>query len=154
MAGARADAKCAPVEFDKKHSLFWVDGQNQLFILKVKNQDTFILTIFKGDKQSSIFFTGDEFSSLICEVVKYCLDLPRVARKIPCPINLTKKLHGCLQNMEAKLAPDGKGYVLELDERWMEYHGFPKELILEIDADKGAIVLKPKSSKALVKISR
>lgn len=115
------------IKIDKRHSLFWNDGQNKFFILKDRERNGFIISVFDENEPHHIFFTADDFSSLVCEIVKYCFDLPTVARQIPCPITLSKKLHACLQVQKGKITEDGC-LKLKLDDRWLEYHGYPEEL--------------------------
>jgi len=130
------------LKIDKKHSLFWDDGQNKFYILKLRNKKAFILSVFDKDKPHHIFFTQDDFTSLVCEIVKYCFDLPLIAREIPCPIDLTKKFHGCLKTIQTK--PDKNGRVkIRLDERWLAYHGYPKQLALVWNKEKSLLYLEP-----------
>ena len=132
------------LKVDKRHSLFWNDGQNKFFILKVRKGNAFILSVFDQGKPHHIFFTAEDFSSLVCEIVKYCFDLPAVARQIPCPIDILKKFHACLQTQKSRVTKDGR-FKVKLDDRWLEYHGYPREL--EFVDDNGVYYLMPKGGR-------
>ena len=118
---------------DKAHSIFWSGTGFQLFILKLKEKDSFIISTVETEKKpktvgSATFMTGDEFSSLVCEIIKYCLDLPEVARSIPCPVTILDVPHGCLQEMKSKIHKKGDEYYInvDFDERLLKYHGYPQ----------------------------
>lgn len=138
------------VEFDLKHSIFWKAEDFQLFILKVKERESFVISIMREEKRISASLSGDEFSSLICEVLKYCLDLPEVARAVPCPISCREVQHGCLGVIKSPIKEKNGEFYLELDnwdERFLRYHGHPEEY--EFVQTKSGLFLCPVGSKAL-----
>ncbi len=141
------------MQFDKMHSVFWKAKTFELFTLKLKDKDAFALSIIEKERRALALLSGDEFSSFICEILKYCLDLPEIARAVPCPIDLTKVFHGCLQTMQTKLTErNGKIYldIGKFDERFLKYHGYPEEWEIEETKNKEfPIVVKPLETKAL-----
>jgi hypothetical protein len=135
---------------DKRHSIFWTDRQHTAFILRLKQRelklDSFVISIIDGESRASMFFTPGEFSSLICEILKYCLDMPTVARDVPCPVTCVDVLHGCLQTMKMHKGRRKGEYFVKFDKRFLEYHGFPKKFILF--HKKGKIWIEPSTSEA------
>lgn len=117
------------IKFNKEHSVFWQGSRFRLFTLKVENKDLFVFSVFEEDRRASAYLTGDEFSSYICEMVKYCLDLPEIARAIPCPVTLLQVRHGCLQTMSSKIIRKGDDYIarIDWDARFLRYHGISGE---------------------------
>lgn len=138
------------MKIDKKHSLFWNAPNFEFYITKLKGKDAFGISIKRGEKVESAIFTGGEFSSLICECVKYCLDLPIVARRIPCPVDCSMVPHGCLQAMRIKQDKRGRRFMV-MDKRWFEYHGRPKIVrAVEKDTPHGkALFFEAVGSRAL-----
>lgn len=117
--------------------MFWSDENFTLHVLKLRNKDVFLISIApKEGVPQTAFFTGNEFSSLVCEMVKYCLDLPVEARGIPCPISCIEKTHGCLETMKAKIDKEGKMFV-KFDECWLKYHGEPQKATFIWDEETG-----------------
>lgn len=144
------------MKIDKSHSVHWTDKSFNFLILKLQNKDAFAVGIVDPSNRSRrvlALFTGDEFSSFISEIVKYCLDLPKVARSIPCPINLTMVYHGLLKTMPAKLRKRGDDYVVDVkwEPRLLEYHGVgPDEWELyDPKSEHVALAMRPMRSKAL-----
>jgi len=142
------------LEFDKNHSIFWRDKSFELFVLKIKDQDAFVIAIIEPYRhrwRTLAMFTGDEFSSLICEVLKYCLDLPKLARSIPCPVDLTKVPHGLLEIKYVKFRQQGDNVIIDLplEPRLDEYHEAKKWELHQSNNNNFLIAMKPFKSKAL-----
>jgi hypothetical protein len=134
---------------DKAHSLFWKMNDITLFVLKI--DDTFALSIVEPTRRASIILYGDQFSSFVCETLKYCLDLPEIARAVPCPVNCLQIPHGCLRTMKSKIHKDGNDFKINVDwdERLLKYHGCkPDEWHWE--EGKVGFGLAPNSSLALL----
>jgi hypothetical protein len=140
--------KKVDMNVDEAHSIFWKMNDITLFALKLR--DTHCFSIVEPERQASIILSGDQFSSLVCELLKYCLDLPEVARGVPCPITCLQVPHGCLRTMKSKIRKSGDDFktTIEWDERLLKYHGCgPNEWHWE-EGEVG-IGLAPNSSLAL-----
>lgn len=116
-----------------------------------------LLAVEKGEKRIGIWFTKKEFPSLICEVVKYFLALPEVARKIPfyesCAIS-RNKLHGAFPEDAKMIGKDDRGYIFKVG-RAMElsrrYHGLKRgDKIVWWEEDDGMWLSSPLKSKARI----
>lgn len=144
------------LKIDKSHSVHWTDKNFIFLVLKLEDKDAFAVGIIEPknrERRSLALFTGDEFSSLLSEIVKYCFDLPKVARSIPCPIDLTKVPHGLLKTRRAKCRKKGDDVVIDIkwDPRLLEYHGVePNEWELyDPKSEYVALAMRPIRSKAL-----
>ena len=95
-------------------------------------------------RHEDLILTTDEFSSLVCDLVKYLLNLPIVARKIPAPVTCADVPHGLLGE-DIEVPSEGDLVPIPLDERWLRYHGLEEggDLILKV-SDKG-VFLRPAS---------
>lgn len=121
------------VRLDRKHTLFWRNPDETLWISRVPRVG-FILSVHpRRGKPQWTRFTRDELSSLVCEVLKYCLDMPEVARLVPCRVDASKKPHGIVLK--------ARGGKLVLDERWLRYHGNPKSVEIT-RGPGGALVIR------------
>jgi hypothetical protein len=142
------------LEFDESHSIFWRDKFFELFILKIKEKDAFAIAIIEPhhrQRRALAMFTGDEFSSLICEVLKYCFDLPKLARSIPCPVDLTMVLHGLLEKKSVRFRQEGDNIIVDVPQepRLEEYHGVKEWELFEPKKSEFLLAMKAKNSKAL-----
>jgi len=146
----KVDEILEPLKVDRKQSLFWIGKDFNLFILKLDKKDAFAVSIVRGEGVQTALFTGNEFSSLVNEMVKYCLDLPVEARAIPCPITCTDVPHGCLETMKSDIQKNGK-MIVSFDERWLKYHGDPDEVVFKWDTEAGKAWIEPVESPALRK---
>ena len=102
---------------------YWKGNEFELTI--AKRRGLIVLSIKKGENQETASFTRKEFSSFICEVVKYILSLPVVARRIPFYLSCAtshEKPHGLL--LSQKLRPDKNGDIwMKVNRTWAKYHG-------------------------------
>lgn len=106
-----------------KGAYYWKGDDFELTI--VKRRGLVAMMIKKGDNHQTAIFTRKQFFSFICEVVKYVLLLPIVARHIPfyesCATS-QEKFHGSLQSV--KLRVDKEGNVkMNVYAPWARYHG-------------------------------
>ena len=81
--------------------------------------------IKRGDNHQTAIFTRKQFFSFVCEVVKYVLHLPIVARRIPfyesCAAS-REKFHGILKPVKLRVDEDGD-VQMTVHTSWARYHG-------------------------------
>lgn len=106
-----------------KGGYYWKGDDFELTI--AKKRDLFAIMIKKGNDHQTAFFSRKEFFSFICEVVKYVLRLPIVARRIPfyesCSTS-EEKPHGILESSKIRHGENGEFYT-DVSPLWVRYHG-------------------------------
>ena len=133
---------------------FWTGENFKLYTVAQKNFVSLALEK-KGQKIKSgdaVFFSKKEFFSFICELVKYILELPEVAREIPfyesCATSLEKP-HGLYGTVKIQKNKQGQP-VLPLNPLWLRYHGMKQGDTLLGWKEKGMWVQKPAKTKAKI----
>ena len=105
------------------YAYHWTGDDFELAI--AKRRGLIAMMIRKGNKHQTAIFTRKQFFSFICEVVKYVLHLPIVARRIPfyesCAAS-REKPHGSLQSVKLRVDEDGN-IIQTLYAPWVRYHG-------------------------------
>lgn len=135
---------------------FWEGEGFKLFI--VKHGGRVALEVKKGEGKTGALatFTKKEFSSFICEMVKYILALPEVARGIPfyesCALSFGRP-HGVIHT--AKVRKTKRGYVIKFPREtynlWRRYHGLKQgDKIVQTWKEGGPLIEKPVKSKAKI----
>lgn len=123
---------------------------NDFGLAIVRRRGFIAMTIKSEDGYQAAIFTRKEFFSFICEIVKYVLHLPIVARRIPfyesCAMS-REKPHGTLR--PAKLRVDEDGDVLiNLYAPWVRYHGIKEGDEIIWWEEDGMLLSSPVKTKA------
>lgn len=136
---------------------FWEGKGFTLYVVKHKGQVALAIKRGKpkGEPEILARFTKKEFSSFICEMVKYLLALPEIAREIPFyeSCSCDRIPHGVTGT--SKIHKGKGGYFVKVNPKisklWERYHGVKRSSkIVEWVDEKGRLFYAPLKSKAKI----
>lgn len=133
-----------------KNAYYWKGDDFELTI--VKRKGFIAMMIEKGDDHQTAIFTRKEFFSFICEIVKYVLLLPIVARRIPfyesCSTS-REKSHGTLKPVKLRV-DEGGNVLMSLYTPWAQYHGIEEGDEIIWWEEDGMLLSSPLKTKAKI----
>lgn len=133
-----------------KSDYHWTGDDFDLTI--VKRKGLIAMMIKKGDDYQTAIFTRKQFFSFVCEIVKYVLLLPIVARRIPfyesCAMS-REKSHGTLQPVKLRVDEDGD-VQMNVHTSWAQYHGIEEGDEIIWWEEDGMLFSSPVKTKAKI----
>lgn len=137
---------------------YWVGDNFKLFLNEL--EDTIDINIEGGSKATltrkegslednigiiKATFTQKEFSSFICDIVKYILEQPELAREIPFYTSSNSREHGLL----GKAICQASGGI-KIDELWLRYHGIEEGDEVNYEKNDKELIFMPLKTKAKI----